>query len=76
MVSYSGMQLCFCFTCQPRNFWFSCNMYRDSEAILTEWKISNEKYDTMFTDNGTHMMKVRNHKFTLFGCVFKNYNTM
>lgn len=46
-------------------------MYRDSEAILTEWKISNEKYDTMFTNNGTHMMKVRNHKFTLRLCIQK-----
>lgn len=43
----------------PRDFWFSYNMYHESEEILTEWKITNEKYDSIFTDNETHMMKAK-----------------
>lgn len=31
-------------------------MYHEFKEILTEWKISNEKYGQIFTDNGTHMM--------------------
>jgi len=34
-------------------------MYHESEEILTEWKVSNEKYDSIYNDNGTHMMKAK-----------------
>lgn len=42
-----------------KKFLVLIHMYHESEEILTEWKISKEKYDAIFTDNGTHLMKVR-----------------
>lgn len=34
-------------------------MYYEFEEILIEWKISKEKYDVIFIDNGIYLMKVR-----------------
>lgn len=36
MVGSCGIQMCFCFTCLPRHFWFSYNMYCESEEIVME----------------------------------------
>lgn len=36
MVGSRGIQMCFYFTCLPRHFWFSYNMYCESEEIVME----------------------------------------
>lgn len=35
------------------------HMYYETEEILTEWEISNEEYDAIFTDSGAYMVKAR-----------------
>lgn len=66
MVGSRAIQMCFCFACLPRHFWFSYNMYCESEEMIMEWKIRNEKY-AIFRQWNTHVKtrSDRNHKLTL-----------